>query len=48
MNNVAIKAQVDQVRMTGPEHYGLSAVTLPDKEFDGKVNLFNLSVDFVF
>lgn len=48
MNNMAIKAQVDQVRMTGPEHYGLSAVTLPDREFDGKLNLFNLSVDFVF
>lgn len=48
MNNMAIKAQLDQVRMTGPEHYGLSAVTLPDREFDGKLNLFNLSVDFVF
>lgn len=49
MNNMAIKAQVDQVKMTGPEHFGLSAVSAPtDKEFDGKLNLFNLSVDFVF
>lgn len=49
MNNLAFKAQVDQVKMTGPEHFGLSAVSAPtDKEFDGKLNLFNLSVDFVF
>lgn len=46
--NIALKAQFDRIDMTGPAHNGLSAVSAPGADFDGKLDTWNLSVDFVF
>ncbi len=48
LRNLAFKAQWDRLNMTGSQHNGLSAVSTPAAGFDGRLNAYSLSADFVF